>query len=162
VAKLRGVTVSAAAPTANQALVYNSGTTSWTPTTLATPVTSVTATSPLTSSGGTTPVIAITNPLPVANGGTGLTTTPIANGRLLIGNGTNYTLANLTAGAGITITNASGAITIASTGVQAGNTASRPGGLAAANVGRTYFDTTLGIPIWWNGAAWVNASGSVV
>lgn len=32
VARLRGVTVAAAAPTANQVLVYNSGTTSWTPT----------------------------------------------------------------------------------------------------------------------------------
>jgi hypothetical protein len=52
----------------------------------------------------------------VPQGGTGLATAP-ANGRLLIGNGTNYTLANLTAGAGVSITNGSGAITIASTGV---------------------------------------------
>lgn len=29
-------------------------------------------------------------------------------------------------------------------------------------VGRRFFDTTLGIPIWYNGAAWVNASGAVV
>ena len=45
-------------------------------------------------------------------GGTGITTTP-TNGQLLIGNGTNYTAATLTAGAGISVTNGSGSITIA-------------------------------------------------
>jgi len=53
--------------------------------------------------------------VPVSAGGTGLTATP-TNGQLLIGNGTGYTLATLTAGAGINITNASGAITIARSG----------------------------------------------
>lgn len=28
--------------------------------------------------------------------------------------------------------------------------------------GQLFFDTALNIPIWWNGAAWVNASGVVV
>ncbi len=60
----------------------------------------------------------LTTPLSVPQGGTGLTTTP-SDGRLLIGNGTNYTLANLTAGAGINITNGAGSITIDSTGVTA-------------------------------------------
>lgn len=50
--------------------------------------------------------------LPIANGGTGVSSVP-SNGQLLIGNGTGYTVANLTAGNGITITNASGSITIA-------------------------------------------------
>ena len=50
----------------------------------------------------------------VAHGGTGVTTTP-PNGTLLIGNGTGYTNATLTAGSNITITNSSGGITIAST-----------------------------------------------
>jgi hypothetical protein len=27
-------------------------------------------------------------------------------------------------------------------------------------VGQTFFDTTLGIPIWWNGLEWINALGS--
>jgi hypothetical protein len=49
--------------------------------------------------------------LPIANGGTGLSTTP-TNGQLLIGNGSGYTLSTLTAGNGITITNGSGSITI--------------------------------------------------
>ena len=29
-------------------------------------------------------------------------------------------------------------------------------------VGQQYFDTTLGLPIFWNGKAWINASGTVV
>jgi hypothetical protein len=53
--------------------------------------------------------------VPVSAGGTGLTTAP-TNGQLLIGNGTGYALANLTAGAGIAITNGSGAITVARSG----------------------------------------------
>lgn len=40
-----------------------------------------------------------------------------------------------------------------------GTTAARP---TTVPTGLMYFDTTLGIPIWWNGTAWVNASGVVV
>ena len=50
----------------------------------------------------------------VSKGGTGLTSTP-TNGQLLIGNGTGYTLATLSAGANINITNSSGSVTISST-----------------------------------------------
>jgi len=52
--------------------------------------------------------------LAVANGGTGLSTTP-SNGQLLIGNGANYALGNLTAGNGIDISNSAGAITVSAT-----------------------------------------------
>lgn len=52
----------------------------------------------------------------VANGGTGLGTLP-SNGQLLIGNGSGYSLRTLFAGAGISVTNGSGAISIANTGV---------------------------------------------
>lgn len=41
----------------------------------------------------------------------------------------------------------------------AGPTGSRP---ALAGLGQMYFDTTLGIPVWWKGAVWVNASGASV
>jgi hypothetical protein len=51
----------------------------------------------------------------VAKGGTGLTATP-TNGQLLIGNGTGFTLATLTAGTNVTITNAAGSITINASG----------------------------------------------
>lgn len=54
--------------------------------------------------------------LAIANGGTGLRTTP-SNGQLLIGNGTGYSLNTLFAGAGISIANGSGAISIANSGV---------------------------------------------
>ena len=53
---------------------------------------------------------------PVINGGTGLGTIP-TNGKLLIGNGTGYTLNTLTAGSGITVTNGAGTITVASSGL---------------------------------------------
>lgn len=38
-----------------------------------------------------------------------------------------------------------------------GPTAARP---TASFVGQPYFDTTLGLPVWWSGATWVNASGA--
>lgn len=57
----------------------------------------------------------VSGTLPIANGGTGLTSTP-TNGQLDIGNGTGFTRATLTAGTGITVTNGSGTITIASSG----------------------------------------------
>ena len=52
----------------------------------------------------------------VSNGGTGLGTAP-ANGQLLIGNGTGYSLNTLFASTGISIANGSGAISLANTGV---------------------------------------------
>jgi hypothetical protein len=57
----------------------------------------------------------VTGTLPVGNGGTGQTT--YTNGQLLIGNTTGNTLtkATLTAGTGISITNGTGSISIAST-----------------------------------------------
>jgi hypothetical protein len=51
----------------------------------------------------------------VANGGTGLSSTP-ANGQLNIGNGSGFTRSTLTAGSGISISNGSGSITISATG----------------------------------------------
>ena len=62
-------------------------------------------------------VSSVSAPVTVAQGGTGLSTTP-ANGELLIGNGTGYTKATLTAGSNISITNGSGSISIASTATQ--------------------------------------------
>lgn len=50
-------------------------------------------------------------PINIAAGGTGSTTVP-ANGQTLIGNGTSYTVASLTAGAGITTTAGVGSLTI--------------------------------------------------
>jgi hypothetical protein len=66
------------------------------------------------STVATVPVGDISGVLPVANGGTNVATIP-TNGQLLIGNGTGYTLASLTAGSNITITPGAGTISIAST-----------------------------------------------
>ena len=54
--------------------------------------------------------------LPVTSGGTGLSTIP-TNGQLLIGNGAGYTLNTLGYGAGISVVNGTGTITVANTGV---------------------------------------------
>ena len=39
-----------------------------------------------------------------------------------------------------------------------GVTGSRP----TPAIGQRYFDTTLGIPIWYDGVNWVNATGTTV
>jgi hypothetical protein len=67
------------------------------------------------STVATVPVGDISGVLPVAKGGTNLSTVP-TNGQLLIGNGSGYTLASLTAGSNITITPGAGTISIAATG----------------------------------------------
>ena len=41
-----------------------------------------------------------------------------------------------------------------------GVTADRP--TERLEIGQFYYDTTLGIPIWWNGTVWKNASGTTV
>jgi hypothetical protein len=45
-----------------------------------------------------------------------------------------------------------------------GITANRPldNVQAPIPIGQFYFDTTLGIPIWYNGTVWKNASGTTV
>ncbi len=58
----------------------------------------------------------------VSKGGTGLSSIP-ANGEILIGNGTGYTKSTITAGSGVTITNAAGSITVSSSGGSSGITA---------------------------------------
>jgi len=89
-------------------------------------------------------VISITSgsALGVTSGGTGLTTIP-TNGQLLIGNGTGYTLNTLGHGAGISVTNGSGTITVANTGVlsfSAGTTGLTPN---AATTGAVTLAGTL-------------------
>jgi hypothetical protein len=61
-------------------------------------------------SGGTIPTSTLPV-VPVAKGGTGLSTTP-TNGQVPIGNGTGFTLAEITAGANVLITNYAGQIII--------------------------------------------------
>lgn len=42
----------------------------------------------------------------------------------------------------------------------ANTTANRP--TERLQTGQYYFDTTLGLPIYWNGADWIDATGTVV
>ena len=68
----------------------------------------------VTNALGYTPS-SLSSPVQTYQGGTGNTSTPM-NGQLLIGNGGGYSVANLTAGANVTITNSFGGITIAASG----------------------------------------------
>lgn len=99
--------------------------------------------------------------LPRANGGTGLSTAP-SNGQLLIGNGTGYALGTLTAGTGITVTNAAGAITIASTAaggtvtsvaLSGGTTGLTVTGSPVTSSGTFTLGGTLAVPNGGTGAA---------
>jgi hypothetical protein len=64
-----------------------------------------------------------TGVLPVANGGTGLATTP-SNGQIDIGNGSGFTRTTITAGTNISVTNGAGTITIANTSTATGTVTS--------------------------------------
>jgi hypothetical protein len=77
-------------------------------------------------------------------GGTGISSTP-ANGELLIGNGTVWQKATLTAGSGINITNGAGSITI-STSASGVSALNGLGGVLALGVGTTGTDVNVTTP----------------
>ena len=83
---------------------------------------------------------AITAPVSIALGGTGTTSTP-SNGQLLIGNGSGYTLATITGTASqIGVTNAAGSITLTNLGVLsniAGSGISVSGATGNVTIGNT-------------------------
>lgn len=107
------------------------------------------------------------NPIPVAKGGTALTGTP-SNGQLPIGNSTGYTLATLTAGSGISITNGGGSITITATGsggtVTSVNASGGTTGLSFSGgpVTTTGTLTASGVLVGANGGTGVANSGKTI
>lgn len=76
--------------------------------------------------------VTLGSPVGVGYGGTGLTATP-TNGQLLIGNGTGYTLATISAGSGMTVTNTAGGISLSAAGLPAMNIVSGTTQTAVAN-----------------------------
>jgi len=76
----------------------------------------------------------ISGTLPIGNGGTGTATVP-ANGQLLIGNGAGYTVATLTAGPGVGVTNAAGSITLAANKAVLGSIGANPTAATLRNNG---------------------------
>jgi len=101
--KLQDVFISGGTPTNNDVLIYDAADSRW------------------------------ENRVPVAaRDALGLGTGTPTNGQLLIGNGTDFTTANLTAGSNVTITNGAGTVTIAATSASPFG-ASTPSGANAAN-----------------------------
>ena len=90
----------------------------------------------------------------VAYGGTGLTATP-SNGQLAIGNGTGYTLATLSAGTNVSISNTAGGITISATPSAGGTVTS-----VAMTV--PSFLSVTGSPVTTSGTLAVSLSGTAL
>ena len=115
---------------------------------------------PTTATGGDVTLSGVLNP---ASGGTGLTATP-TNGKLLIGNGTGYTLNTLTAGTAIGISNASGSITLNNTGVLSFQTSLSGLTPSTSTTGAVTLAGTLGVSSGGTGAAtltgYVKGSGT--
>lgn len=136
-----------------------------------TPVSTISfGTTGLTPSTATSGAVTVAGTLAVANGGTGQIT--YTDGQLLIGNSTGNTLTKttLTAGTGVTITNGSGAITIAATGSGGTVTSvaqSFTGGIVsvagspitgAGTLALTVAGTSGGVPYFSSASTWATSA----
>lgn len=102
--------------------------------------------------------LTLVNALGTSYGGTGTSTTP-TNGKLLIGNGSGYSVANLTAGTGISISNGPGSVTVTNAAPSPSGISSSPSnGQIPIGNGTSYTTTTLTAG---DGIAISNGAGSV-
>lgn len=123
----------------------------------------------LTPSTATTGAVTLAGTLGVSNGGTGLTAAPVS-GQIPIGNGTGYTLAQLTAGSGVTITNGAGSVTIAATGggtvtsvnVSGGSTGLTTSGGPVTTSGTITLAGTLGVGYGGTGVTTTPSNGQLL
>lgn len=109
----------------------------------------------------------VTGTVAVANGGTGLTSTP-ANGQIDIGNGSGFSRTTLTQGANITITNGAGSITIAgNAGTVTSVAQTFTGGLisvggspvtSSGTLALTVAGTSGGIPYFSSASTWASSA----
>jgi len=131
------------APSTSGNVLTSNGTT-WASTAPAAGTTFSAGTTGFTPSTATSGAVTLAGTLAVANGGTGQTT--YTNGQLLIGNTTGNTLtkATLTQGTGITITNSTGAITVANSGVTSVGGTGTVNGLSLSGTVTTTGNLTLG------------------
>lgn len=90
----------------------------------------------IVTTNGSNALAPLSSAIGVSDGGTGVNSTP-SNGNLLIGNGTGYTVAGLTAGGGIAVTNGTGSITVGAIerGYLGGYIMSTAGGSATMTIG---------------------------
>ena len=123
-------------------------------------LTGVTANKIVTTNGSSA-LAPLASAIGVSDGGTGVSTAP-SNGQLLIGNGTGYTVAGLTAGGAIAVTNGTGSVRVSAIerGYLGGFTLSTAGGSATMTIAAGQATDSTNTAVITLGSALVKTTGS--